>query len=80
MRQNVQAATCDSLERQMTFHSTDLLANCLTSTYLTRILNISPIAIDELFTPFFNDLTQEAIRVIPGPVPQLALIGQCIID
>ena len=34
-----------------------------------------PIAIEELFTPFFNDLTLEAIRVIPGPVTQLDLIG-----
>ena len=35
---------------------------------------------DEFFTPFFNDLTQQAIRVIPGPVPHLELVGQCIID
>ena len=59
----------------MTFHSTDSLANCAASTYLTRTLNIMPIAIEELFTPFFNDLTLEAIRVIPGPVTQLDLIG-----
>ena len=35
---------------------------------------------DEFFTPFFNDLTQQAIRVIPGPVPNLDLVGKCILD
>ena len=35
---------------------------------------------DEFFSPFFNDLTQQAIRVIPGPIPSLDLVGKCILD
>ena len=54
--------------------------NCTTSIYLTRVLEIPPIALEEFYTPFFNDLTQQAIRVIPGPDPHLDLVGQCIID